>query len=83
MDEAREAVALVQRPLWPRQLLSSSCSAMVACPSWSSVNEQTGRRWPQEFGLRCVATNDVHYVRQEDASSAGAAAGHADPDDHL
>lgn len=37
-------------------------------PELEKVNPQLVRL-AREFGLRCVATNDVHYVRREDAAA--------------
>ena len=57
-----------------------SCSATQGVPELDAHQPATRRGWRSELGLRCVATNDVHYVRQRRCRRPGAVAGH--PDQH-
>ena len=73
--------ALVQGPLRPRALLYRT-AAPRGVPELERINAQLVEL-AREVGLRCVATNDVHYARQGGCRRPGAAAGHPDQHDHV
>jgi len=67
IDKARQTVG------WFKEILGRDnyfleLQRHAGVPDLEKVNPQLVR-FAKEFGLRCVATNDVHYVRQEDASA--------------
>ncbi|MEA3406661.1 MAG: DNA polymerase III subunit alpha [Chloroflexota bacterium] len=67
IDEAREAVG------WFKEIFGAENYYLEiqrhrGIDKLEAVNEQLVAL-AQEFGLRCVATNDVHYVRKEDAAA--------------
>lgn len=67
MDRARRAIGWFKDLFGPdRYFLELQSHQGV--PELVEVNRQLVRL-AKEFGLRCVATNDVHYVRKKDASA--------------
>jgi DNA polymerase-3 subunit alpha len=67
LDKAREAVG------WFKEVFGADnyfleLQRHAGVPELERVNPQLVAL-AREFGLRCVATNDVHYVRQEDAEA--------------
>ena len=67
MDKARQTVGWFKDLFGPdRYFLELQRHKGV--PELDKVNPQLVAL-AKEFGLRCVATNDVHYVRQKDASA--------------
>ena len=51
---------------------TTSRSRTTASPSSGSATP-CSLRWAEQFGVKVVATNDVHYVEQDDAAGAGRA----------
>ena len=67
LDKARETVG------WFKELFGADryfleLQRHAGVPELEKINPQIVAL-AKEFGLRCVATNDVHYVRREDASA--------------
>ena len=67
LDQAREAVAWFKEVFGPENYYLE-LQRHASIPELDTINEQLVRL-AREFGLGIVATNDVHYVRQEDASA--------------
>ena len=66
-EEARKAVAWFKEIFGPDNYFLE-LQRHRGVPHLEEVNEQLVAL-AKEFGLRCVATNDVHYVRRADASA--------------
>ncbi|MGC9359801.1 MAG: DNA polymerase III subunit alpha [Anaerolineae bacterium] len=67
MDGAREAVAFY-RDLFGTDRYFLELQQHAGIPELSRVNEQLVAL-SKEFSVRCIATNDVHYARKEDAAA--------------
>jgi DNA polymerase-3 subunit alpha len=67
LDKARQAVGWMKDLFGPERYFLE-LQRHQGVPELTRVNEQIVAL-AKEFGLRCVATNDVHYVRQEDAEA--------------
>jgi DNA polymerase III subunit alpha len=67
IDKARQAVGWFKE-VFGRDNYFLELQRHAGVPELEKVNPQLVRL-AKEFGLRCVATNDVHYVRQKDASA--------------
>jgi DNA polymerase-3 subunit alpha len=67
MDRARRAIGWFKDLFGPERYFLELQSHQ-GVPELVEVNRQIVRL-AKEFGLRCVATNDVHYVRKKDASA--------------
>ena len=66
-EEARQAVAWFRETFGPDNYFLE-LQRHRGIPDLGPVNKQLVGL-AKEFGLRCVATNDVHYVRRADASA--------------
>jgi len=67
VDRAREAVGWF-KDLFGRDRFFLELQNHKGVPELARVNQQLAEL-AGEFDLRCVATNDVHYVKREDASA--------------
>lgn len=67
MDRARQEVAWYKEIFGPDNYFIE-LQRHAGVPELERVNPQLVAL-AQEFGLRCVATNDVHYVRKKDATA--------------
>jgi len=67
LDGAREAVAFY-RDLFGPDHYFLELQQHAGIPELERINEQLVALG-HEFGVKCIATNDVHYARQEDAAA--------------
>jgi len=66
LKRARDAIDYFKQVLGPENFYLELQNHGI--PEQAKVNRQL-LPWAKEFGLKCVATNDVHYVRKEHSKS--------------
>jgi DNA polymerase III subunit alpha len=62
LKRARDAIDFFKQTLGPEHFFLELQNHGI--PEQAKVNRQL-LAWARDFGLKCVATNDVHYVRKE------------------
>jgi len=66
LDRARDAVDWFKHTLGPENFFLELQNHQL--PEQFKVNKQL-LAWAKEFGLKCVATNDVHYIQKEHSAA--------------
>ncbi len=62
IDKARDAVDFFKQTLGAENFFLELQNHGI--PEQAKVNQAVDSNWPKEFGLKLVATNDVHYIEK-------------------